>query len=124
MTFFSSNDFEEKYNIELPENDTWKIEASCIMIYSQVGLNYRNPNWDEDSVPPAIKNASMEQLRFMYEYDIPFIDYKGKVEAGEMKSEFKTKYSTLALQMLANAGYLYRGVPLNQNMGINLTWSE
>ena len=124
MTFFSSNDFEEKYNIELPENDTWKIEASCIMIYSQVGLNYRNPNWDEDSVPPAIKNASMEQLRFMYEYDIPFIDYKGKVEAGEMKSEFKTKYSTLALQMLANAGYLYRGVSLNQNMGINLTWSE
>lgn len=124
MTFFSSNDFEKKYNIELPENDTWKIEASCIMIYSQVGLNYRNPNWDEDSVPPAIKNASMEQLRFMYEYDIPFIDYKGKVEAGEMKSEFKTKYSTLALQMLANAGYLYRGVPLNQNMGINLTWSE
>lgn len=124
MTFFSSNDFEEKYNIELPENDTWKIEASCIMIYSQVGLNYRNPNWDEDSVPAAIKNASMEQLRFMYEYDIPFIDYKGKVEAGEMKSEFKTKYSTLALQMLANAGYLYRGVPLNQNMGINLTWSE
>lgn len=124
MTFFSSNDFEKKYNIELPENDTWKIEASCIMIYSQVGLNYRNPNWDEDSVPTAIKNASMEQLRFMYEYDIPFIDYKGKVEAGEMKSEFKTKYSTLALQMLANAGYLYRGVPLNQNMGINLTWSE
>ena len=124
MTFFSSNDFEEKYNIELPENDTWKIEASCEMIYSQVGLNYRNPNWNIDSVPTAIKNASMEQLRFMYEYDIPFIDYKGKVEAGEMKSEFKTKYSTLALQMLANAGYLYRGVPLNQNMGINLTWSE
>lgn len=124
MTFFSSNDFEEKYNIELPENDTWKIEASCEMIYSQVGLNYRNPNWNSDSVPTAIKNASMEQLRFMYEYDIPFIDYKGKVEAGEMKSEFKTKYSTLALQMLANAGYLYRGVPLNQNMGINLTWSE
>ena len=124
MTFFSSNDFEEKYNIELPENDTWKIEASCIMIYSQVGLNYRDPNWNSDSVPTAIKNASMEQLRFMYEYDIPFIDYKGKVEAGEMKSEFKTKYSTLALQMLANAGYLYRGVPLNQNMGINLTWSE
>lgn len=124
MTFFSSSDFEEKYNIELPENDTWKIEASCEMIYGQVGLNYRNPNWNSDSVPPAIKNASMEQLRFMYEYDIPFIDYKGKVEAGEMKSEFKTKYSTLALQMLANAGYLYRGVPLNQNMGINLTWSE
>ena len=124
MTFFSSNDFEEKYNIELPENDTWKIEASCEMIYSQVGLNYRNPNWNRDSVPTAIKNASMEQLRFMYEYDIPFIDYKGKVEAGEMKSEFKTKYSTLALQMLGNAGYLYRGVPLNQNMGINLTWSE
>ena len=124
MTFFSSNDFEEKYNIELPENDTWKIEASCEMIYSQVGLNYRNPNWNSDSVPTAIKNASMEQLRFMYEYDIPFIDYKGKVEAGEMKSEFKTKYSTLALQMLANAGYLYRGNPINHNMSMGLPFNN
>lgn len=121
MTFFNSNDFEEKYNIELQDNDTWKIEATCEMIYNQVGLRFRG-SWNETNVPNAIKNASMEQLRFMLEYDIPFIDYKGKVEAGEMKSELKTRYSTLALQMLANAGYLFRGNPLNYNMGINIVW--
>lgn len=121
MTFFTSNDFEEKYNIELQDNDTWKIEAACEMIYNQVGLRFRG-SWDENTVPGPIKNASMEQLRFMLEYDIPFIDYKGRVEAGEMKSELKTRYSTLALQMLANAGYLFRGNPLNHNMGINIVW--
>jgi hypothetical protein len=64
----------------------------------------------------------MEQLRFMYEYDIPLIDYKGEVKAGEMRNELKSDYSTLALRMLANGGYLYRGNPINQNMNINLTW--
>ena len=120
MTFFTEEEFSEKYNIDLSQNDTWKIEAVCDMIYSQIGLKYRNPNWNVKNVPTAVKNASMEQLRFMYEYDIPLIDYKGKVEAGDMKSEFKTDYSTLALRMLANAGYLYRGNPINQNMGLNL----
>ena len=120
MTFFTDDEFEEKYNIHVPQKDEWKIEAVSEMIYSQVGLRYRNSNWNSDTVPTAIKNASMEQLRFMYEYDIPLIDYKGRVEAGEMKSEFKTDYSTLALRMLANAGYLYRGNPINQNMGLNL----
>ena len=52
------------------------------------------------------------------------VDYKGKVEAGAMKSELKTDYSTLALRMLANAGYLYRGNPINQNMGMTLTWGD
>ena len=120
MTFFTIEEFSSKYNITMPINDLWKIEAVSEMIYSQVGLRYRNPNWNSDTVPMAIKNASMEQLRFMYEYDIPLIDYKGKVEAGDMKSEFNTDYSTLALRYLANAGYLYRGNPINQNMGLNL----
>lgn len=120
MTFFDADEFEEKYNITMPETDEWKIEAACEMIYSQIGLIYRDSTWNKDTVPKAIKNASMEQLRFMYEYDIPLIDYKGKVEAGEMKSEFKTDYSTLALRILANAGYLYRGAPINHNMGLNL----
>lgn len=120
MTFFTQTEFEEKYNITMQESDLWKIEAVSEMIYSQVGLIYRNPNWDSETVPTAIKNASMEQLRFMYEYDIPLIDYKGRVDAGEMKSEFKTDYSTLSLRILANAGYLYRGNPINQNMGLNL----
>ena len=120
MTFFTAEEFEEKYNISMPETDTWKIEAVSQMIYSQIGLRYRDPSWNDTTVPTVVKNASMEQLRFMYEYDIPLIDYKGRVDAGDMKSEFYTDYSTLALRMLANAGYLYRGNPINQNMGLNL----
>lgn len=124
MTFFTENEFTNKYQISIPQVDLWKIEAVSQMIYSQVGLRYRNPNWTSDTVPTAIKNASMEQLRFMYEYDIPLIDYKGKVEAGAMKSELKTDYSTLALRILANNGYLYRGNPINQNMGMTLPWGD
>ena len=120
MTFFTPSEFKTKYDITIDNKDLWKIEAVSEMIFSQIGLRYRNSSWDNDTVPTPIKNASMEQLRFMYEYDIPLIDYKGRVEAGEMKSEFKTDYSTLALRILANAGYLYRGNPINQNMGLNL----
>lgn len=121
MTFFTEEEFIEKYNINLPQKDSWKIEAVSEMIYSQIGLRYRG-KWTPQTVPEPIKNASMEQLRFMYEYDIPLIDYKGEVKAGEMRNEFKSDYSTLALRILANAGYLYRGNALNQNMNINLTW--
>ena len=120
MTFFTQTEFKNKYNINLSNNDLWKIEAVSEMIMAQIGLRYRDFTWDSTSVPSAVKNASMEQLRFMYEYDIPLIDYKGRVEAGDMKSEFYTDYSTLALRILANAGYLYRGNPINQNMGLNL----
>lgn len=120
MTFFTGEEFKSKYNKTVPESDLWKIDAVSEMIYSQVGLRYRDPSWNTDTVPMAIKNASMEQLRFVYEYDIPLIDYKGRVEAGEMKSELKTDYSTLALRILANAGYMFRGNPINQNMGLNL----
>lgn len=124
MTFFTRAEFTSKYQIEINQSDLWKIEAVSQMIYSQVGLRYRNPNWTSDTVPTAIKNASMEQLRFMYEYDIPLIDYKGRVEAGEMKNELSSDYSTLALRMLANAGYQYRGNPINQNLGISLTFDN
>lgn len=123
MTFFTSDDFEEKYGIEIPDTDSWKIEAVSEMIFSQIGLTRRN-NWTETTVPEPVKQASMEQLRFMYEYDIPLIDYKGKVEAGAMKSQLSSDYSTLALRILANNGYLYRGNPSNQNMSLNMTWSD
>ena len=124
MTFFTQAEFENKYNKTMPNEDLWKIEAVSEMIYNQVGLRYRNPNWTSDTVPTAIKNASMEQLRFMYEYDIPLIDYKGRVEAGDMKNELSSDYSTLALRILANAGYQYRGNPINQNLGISLTFDN
>ena len=123
MTFFKRSEFTSKYEIEIKQKDLWKIDAVSEMIYSQVGLRYRNPNWTSDTVPTAIKNASMEQLRFAYEYDIPLIDYKGKVKAGDMENELSSDYSTLALRMLANAGYMFRGNPINQNMGLNLPFN-
>lgn len=124
MTFFTINDYYEKYNVLLSYEDTWKIEAVSEMIYNQVGLMFRDNTWTSETVPKAIKNASMEQFRFMQEYDIPFIDYKGRVEAGEMKNELKSDYSTLALRMLANAGYLFRGNPLNQNMNMTFPFGD
>jgi hypothetical protein len=124
MTFFTENEFTNKYQISIPQVDLWKIEAVSQMIYSQVGLRYRNPNWTSDTVPTAIKNASMEQLRFMYEYDIPLIDYKGRVKAGDMENELYTDYSTLALRMLANAGYMFRGNSISQNMGLSLPFDN
>ena len=113
MTFFTQEEFDDRYDLSVEE---WQIEMACEMIYSQVGLRYRNPNWDENTCPLAIKNASMEQLRFMLEYDIPLIDYKNKVKAGDMESELSSDYSTLAIRILANAGFMNRGVPINYNM--------
>ena len=118
MTFFTVEEFLEKYN-NCPEPETWQVEMACEMIYAQVGLRYRN-QWGVDNCPTAIKNASMEQLRFILEYDIPLIDYKDRVKAGEMESTLSSDYSTLALRILGNAGYLNRGVPLNYNMKLEM----
>ena len=119
MTFFEIQDFTNKYtDCQTPQ--TWQIEQACEMIYSQVGLRYRNANWGVDNVPTAIKNASMEQLRFILEHDIPLIDFKDRVKAGDMESTLSSDYSTLALRILGNAGYLNRGVPINYNMGLRI----
>ena len=76
MQFFTKDEFLSKYteysSADIP---TWQIEAVCEMIFSQVGLIYRDASWNETSVPLPIKNASMEQMRFMLTHDIPFIDY-------------------------------------------------
>lgn len=124
MTFFTLDEFTTKYSdyasITIP---TYYIEASCEMIFSQIGLRYRDTSWDKDSVPLSIKNASMEQLRFMIEHDIPFVDSQD-IKAGSMESHLKSDYSTLALRILANNGYLYRGNPINQNMGLELPFGD
>ena len=117
MTFFTIQEFKTKYNLDVQQ---WQVEMASEMIYSQVGLRYRDSSWDDSTCPTAIKNASMEQLRFMLEYDIPLIDYKDKVKAGDMESTLSSDYSTLALRILGNNGYLNRGVPLNYNMGIRM----
>lgn len=117
MTFFTQEEYNSKYNTQV---EIYQIEMACEIIYSQVGLRYRNPNWDDISCPVAIKNASMEQLRFMLEYQIPFLDNRGSIKAGDMSSNLISDVSTLALRMLGNAGYLYRGNPINSNMGMNM----
>lgn len=120
MEFFTKEEFEAKYNITIDDNKQWLIGAASDMIYSQVGLRYRDNTWDSTTAPEAIKNASMEQFRFMLEYEIPTLDFKGEIVAGNMKSNLSTDYSTLALRMLANEGYLYRGNPIQSNMGMEI----
>lgn len=121
MTFFTKEEYNIKYGSGIiTTTNEWLIEVASEMIYSQVGLRYRDATWDSTSVPQAIKNASMEQCRFILEYDIPLLDNRGEIKAGNMVSDLKTDYSTLALRMLSNAGYLYRGVPINQNMGMEI----
>ena len=120
MTFFTIQEFVNKYNDCQYEPQEWQVENACEMIYAQVGKRYQNPNWNADTCPTAIKQASMEQLRFILEYDIPTIDFKDKVKAGEMESTLSSDYSTLALRILGNAGYLYRGVPINYNMSMEI----
>lgn len=117
--FFTVQEFQAKYpNItEIPEN--WQIEAVSQMILSQVALTRRDDSWNDTTVPQPIKNASLEQMRFMIEHDIPFVD-ANKVKAGSMEAELHTDYSTLALRYLANADYLYRGTPMMSNWGISL----
>jgi len=119
MTYFTKQEFKSKYGIDVQD---WQIENACEMIYSQIGLRYRE-EWNDTNVPTPIKNASMEQLRFILEYDIPLIDNRGVIKAGQMESDLKTDYSTLALRILANNGYLYRGNPINSNMSIRIPFN-
>ena len=123
MTFFTKQEFENKYGIEIEVGQNYLIEMASEMIFSQIGLRYR-AEWNEATVPTAIKNASMEQCRFLYEYEIPFLDNRGTIKAGDMESDLKTDYSTLALRILANAGLLYRGNLLNTNMGMKIPFGE
>ena len=119
MTYFTQQEFKTKYGVDVA---IWQIEMACEMIYSQIGLMYRD-EWNETNVPTPIKNASMEQLRFILEYDIPVIDNRGTIKAGAMESDLKTDYSTLALRILANNGYMYRGNPINNNMSMNIPFN-
>lgn len=125
MQYFTTDEFKNKYpeymELDIP---TWKIEAVCEMIFSQIGLRYRDTSWNNTSVPFPIKNAAMEQMRFMIEHDIPFVDIDKHIQAGNMTADLSSDYSTLALRILANNGYLYRGVPMNYNMGIDIPFGD
>lgn len=124
MTFFTLDEFTNKYveyaSLQIP---TYYIEASSEIIFSQIGLRFRDASWNSTSVPLPVKNAAMEQLRFMLDHDIPFVDSKD-IKAGDMKATLNSDYSTLALRILANAGLLYRGNPINTNMAMNLPFGD
>lgn len=121
MEFFTQEEFKTRYSeYSTITLEDWQIQAASDMIYSQIGLCYRGTEWTSITVPTVIKNASMEQMRFLLVHDIPYVDIDKSISAGPMSAELSSDYSTLALRMLANAGYLYRGVPLMQNMGLNL----
>lgn len=125
MQFFTKEEFLAKYtDYSSADVPNWYIEASSEMIFSQIGLRYRDANFDSNSVPLPIKNASMEQMRFMLEHDIPMVDVDKRIKAGSMEADLKSDYSTLALRILANNGYLYRGNPVNSNMGLNLPFGS
>ena len=117
MEFFTIQEFAEKYNLDI---DTVRIQEASEMIYAQISLTMRE-EWTAENCPKRIKDASMEQARFLIEQDIPHVD-TNKLKAGEMEAEIKSEYSTLALTILSNGGYLYRGSPINYNMGLNLNW--
>lgn len=124
MRFFTIEEFVAKYDeFESANIPTWYIEASSEMIFSQVGLRYRDASWDDTSVPLPIKRASMEQMRFMLEHDLPMVD-TNNMKAGSMDAIIKSDYSTLALRILANAGLMYRGNPINSNMNLNINFGE
>lgn len=118
MEFFTSQEFLNKYT-EYTEIPAVTIMEASEMIFAQVSPISRNRNWTDETVPKAVKNASMEQARFLLMYEIPHLDTH-KLRAGNMESELITEYSTLALTMLSNAGYLYRGNPINYNMSLGI----
>ena len=115
MQFFTSSEYAGKYHEGI---ETVKIEEACEMIFAQVSQRFRG-DWTPQTVPVAVKNASMEQARFLLEQDIPHVDSK-KLKAGHMEAELLSEYSTLALTMLSNAGLIYRGSPINYNMSLNI----
>ena len=120
MRLFTLTEFKTKYNEYTSMNiPSYKVDEASEMIFSQIGIRYRDYGWTSTNVPLPIKEASMEQLRFMLEHDIPFVD-SDNLKAGSMEAKLNSDYSTLALRILANNGYLYRGNALNQNMGLNI----
>ncbi len=123
MKYFTEEEFMGKY---YDECGSYKITASniedaCLMIFSQIGLRYRDYSWNENTVPKAIKNASMEQLRFLLVHDIPFLD-TNKFEIDGMSAELDSTISKKALLFLSTAevNYFSRTNTINQNMGINI----
>jgi hypothetical protein len=119
MELFTSSDYKEMYGTDI---DRVRIIEASEMIFAQISPRMRE-EWTSETTPDRIKQACMEQARFLIEQDIPHVD-TNELRAGEMSAKLKSEYSTLALTILSNGGYLYRGSPMNYNMGLNISWGE
>lgn len=117
MQLFTESEYKARYDNE--EIDTTTIEEASDMIFAQCSPMYRR-KWTSTDVPEEIKRACLVQAKFLKDYEIPDIDYKSRVKAGEMETELSSHYSTYALTILANAGYMYRGSLPNFFIDINL----
>ena len=125
MQFFTLEQFQDAYpDYASYTISAWQIIAASEMIFSQIGLRHRDTSWNTTSVPLPIKNAAMEQLRFILDHDIPFVDINKRIKAGSMDADLNSDYSTLALRILANNGYLYRGSRMSDNMAIDLPFGD
>ena len=116
MQLFTDSEYQARYSETI---DTDIIEEASDMIFAQCSPMYRR-EWTSTDVPTEIKRACLVQAKFLKDYEIPDIDYKSKVKAGEMETELSSHYSTYALTILANAGYMYRGSLPNFFIDINL----
>lgn len=125
MKFFTKDEFLNEYKDECLNYDITEsnIKDACLMIFSQIGLRYRDCSWNKDTVPQPIKDAAMEQLRFLLVHDIPFLDTDDfKVDG--MEAKLDSVISKKALYYLSNSqiNYLYRGNQINSNMSLPISF--
>lgn len=127
MRYFTKEEFLAQYSDECecyPITNS-NIDSACLMIFSQIGLKHRDYSWDEKTVPEPIKNASMEQLRFLLIHDIPFLDTNEfKVDGMEAKLDSVISKKALLFLSTASVNYLYRGSTNSQNMAINIPFGS
>lgn len=114
MQLFTAQEYNTRTGGTIATKD---IEKASDQIFAQVSPLLRDKTWTSDTVPSEIKRAALVQAEFNATYEIPDIDYKSEVKAGEMKVALSSKYSTDALTILANNEYLYRG---NNNLQVNI----
>lgn len=125
MKFFTKDEFLSEYRDECESYSITEsnIKDACLMIFSQIGLRYRDYSWNKDTVPQPIKDASMEQLRFLLIHDIPFLD-TDEFKVDGMEAKLESIISKKALFYLSNSqiNYLYRGNQINSNMSLPISF--
>lgn len=125
MKFFTKDEFLSEYRDECESYSITEsnIKDACLMIFSQIGLRYRDYSWNKDTVPQPIKDASMEQLRFLLIHDIPFLDID-EFKVDGMEAKLESIISKKALFYLSNSqiNYLYRGNQINSNMSLPISF--